>query len=72
MTGKLRSRRLQDFSAIAMIALDSIRTKNRESFIFGGASQFGKQSTKKEGAMLESSSKGMKAFKVLIANDDSF
>jgi hypothetical protein len=51
-----------------MIALDSIRSKNRESFIFG-ASNFGK-STKKE--FLESSQKGMKVFKILIANDDSF
>jgi len=41
MTGKVRKRKLQDFSAIAIMALDSLRTKNRDSFL-NGFQNFGK------------------------------
>ena len=71
MTGNLRNRRIQDFSAIAMIAMDSLRSKNRDSFL-NNLSNFGgvlKSSSKKEAS---ESVRGGKIFRVLIANDDNF
>jgi hypothetical protein len=68
MTGKARGRKLQDFSAIAIMAIDSLRTKNRDSFL-NGLQNFGKQSTKKNS---ENERGDVKVFKVLIANDDNF
>jgi hypothetical protein len=36
MTGKFKKKRgIQDFSAIAMIAMDSLRSKNKDSFMNG-------------------------------------